>query len=360
MKRSSEPIHIAFCSDAGYIPQLAAALVSLFISNWKNELVVYIVTTGLDRAHEDGLSKIATTYGRELTFFDLNDAPLAGLAEYVQPKSAYYRLMLPDLLNQINKTIYLDCDLVVEIDLLELWGEALSTNLVLGVAERDELQPGLQAHVGTPGDRYINSGVLVMNLDLWRAESIAERCMGWLRQNPLQATMMDQDAINRVAVGRKGYIDLKWNLNPIHGPARETLPKFPERILHFAGPIKPWQEWYCLDLADIFYSYLTRADPIFFLEKQSSKKFGQYLSTANQLWERNRPKEALSNYIQATNLTLASKKQLTSIESYCLELIRRELQRNNTIDVCEHLRALLAHWHYPIKHIDIYKIPEIR
>lgn len=358
--RNPEPIHVAFCSDAGYIPQLAAALVSLFLSNWRNELVVYVVTKNLEPQFKNGLEKIAITYGRDLIFYDLNDSPLDGLAEYVQPKSAYYRLMLPDLLRPLKKTIYLDCDLVIEIDLRELWERELSTKLVLGVAERDELQPGLQAHVGTPGDPYVNSGVLVMNLEQWREESIAAKCMNWLRANPLQATMMDQDAINKTASGRKGYVDLKWNLNPIHGPARETLPKFPERILHFAGPMKPWQEWYCHDLAEIFYRYLARAGEVFFIEKQKSTKFGQHLSAANQFWERTQFKDAVGHYTAAINLALTGRKTLSSLENYCLELAQKALRTGNPIEACEHIRALLGEWGNPTSHTDIYRIPQVR
>jgi lipopolysaccharide biosynthesis glycosyltransferase len=360
MTRRSDPIQVAFCSDPGYIRQLAAALVSLFLSNWKNELVVYVVTTGLDPRFKEGLQKIATTYGRELIFLDINDESFDNLAAYVQPKSAYYRLMLPDLLKSIDKAIYLDSDLVVEIDLRELWEIPLWSELLLGVAERDELQPKLQAHVGTPGDRYINSGVLVMNLERWRAESVTDQCLAWLRENPLRATMMDQDAINKIAARRKGYIDLKWNLNPIHGPARETLPKFPERILHFAGLMKPWHEWYCHDLADIFYGYLKKAGPIFSLEKIPPTKFGQYLSTANQLWERQKIKPAAVNYIHAINLAISFRKEISGIESYCIELARVEIQHENHRKVCEHLRMLLKHWGYPDAHTDIYTIPEIR
>ena len=360
MKRSTEPIHVAFCSDAGYIPQLAAALVSLFISNWKNELVVYVVTTGLTASNRAALEKLALTFGRSLNFHDLDASPLMGLAEYVQPQSTYYRLLLPSLLPSVPRLIYLDCDLVVEIDLHELWQSAQQNNLVLGVAERDELQPGLQAHVGTPGDSYINAGVIVMDLEAWRREDVAAKCLTWLKANPTIATMMDQDAINRVCMGRKGYVALKWNLNPIHGPARVTLTQFPARILHFAGPLKPWHEWYCHDLAEIFYRYLEKSETGFSVKKIEATKLGQHLSTANQHWERGKLMQAGRHYMTIAHLMTHGKADLAPLVRHCVQVANLAMTRGEHEQACNHYRALVVHWGLPVDHMDIYKIPLIR
>ncbi len=358
--RNPEPIHVAFCSDAGYIPQLAAALVSLFLSNWRNELKLYIVTTGLTRENRLTLEQLSVTFGRNLDFFDLDDTPLTGLAEYVQPKSTYYRLLLPNLLSDVDRLIYLDCDLVVEIDLRELWETKQDNYLVLGVAERDELQPGLQAHVSTPGDPYINAGVIVMDLEAWRREGIASKCLTWLKENPTIATMMDQDAINRVCVGRKGYVPLKWNLNPIHGPARLTLPQFPQRILHFAGPLKPWHSWYCQDLSDIFFKYLRMSNTNFVVNQQQPTKLGQHLSVANQQWERQNYEVAVTHYATVLNNIISNTEIKGNILAFCFENGKRLMIGRRYDEACEIFREILKHWQLPIEHTDIYKIPFIR
>jgi len=360
MRRSSEPIHVAFCSDSGYIPQLAAALVSLFISNWKNQLSVYVVTTGLTARHRASLEKLAVTFGRSLHFHDLDASPLRGLAEYVQPQSTYYRLLLPGLLQDVSRLIYLDCDLVVEIDLLELWQTPQQDKLVLGVAERDELQPGLQAHVGTPADPYINAGVIVMDLEAWRVENVAAKCLQWLKDNPTVATMMDQDAINRVCMGRKAYVPLKWNLNPIHGPARVTLPQFPERILHFAGPLKPWHEWYCHDLAEIFYRYLERSETGLEVTKTEATKLGQHLSAANQHWEREKFTKAGRHYMTIAHLMTHGKTDVDPLVKHCVDVANQAMVRGESEAACTHYRAVVRHWGLPVEHVDIYKIPLIR
>lgn len=359
LERKGPLIDVAFCADAGYIPQLGAALVSLFRSNWLQQLRVSVVTTGLTEENRAKLEQLALTYGRSLRFYDLNVTALEGLVEYVQPKSTYYRLLLPALLTDLDKVIYLDCDLVVESALTDLWDEALGDHLVLGVAERDELQPGMQAHVETPGDPYINAGVLVMNLNAWRTESIASKCLTWLHANPTRATMMDQDAINRVCSRRKGYVPLRWNLNPIHGPATVTLPKYPERILHFAGPIKPWHAWYCHHLASIFYDYLKATPWRDALPAKEPSSPGQCVSAANQWYEAGDISKAAHYYAlcaQALTQHLGQfPPSIAAMLQMSIDLKDRQLDRL----CCEQTRSVLGLWGLPDHHGDIYRVPGI-
>ena len=358
-KRKGPSINVAFCADAGYIPQLGAALVSLFRSNWMQELQVYVVTTDLTAENRAKLEQLALTYGRVLNFFDLNVTALDGLVEYVQPKSTYYRLLLPALLQHLDRVIYLDCDLVVESPLAELWAEPMHEHLVLGVAEREALQAGMQAHVETPGDPYINAGVLVMNLAAWRREAIAARCLAWLHANPARATMMDQDAINRICTRRKGYVPLKWNLNPIHGPATVTLPQFPERILHFAGPIKPWHAWYCHHLKDIFYHYLDATPWQNALAIKEPQTPGQCASTANQWFEAGDIKRASTYYVDCAHAIKAHVTSLPESIGAILEQGKHLHDQQLYQQACDCIRSTLSLWGIPARHGDIYKIPGI-
>ena len=360
MERKPTPIEVAFCTDAGYVPQLAAALVSLFKSNWQNSLSISVVTTELSESNRHALEKLALTYGRSLQFYDLNVESLRGLAEYAQPKSTYYRLLLPDLLQHIPKLIYLDCDLVVEIDLEPLWQTELNGALVVGVAERDSLQPGLQAHVLTPGDPYINAGVLVMNLQAWRNEGVARQCLEWLQANPTIATMMDQDAINHVCRGRKAYVPDRWNLNPIHGPAREVLPNYPERVLHFAGPIKPWHAWYCQDLADIFFQYMRQTSGPFFVTIKPPSTTGQHLSVANQAYERESYKESAIHYQLVAMQLIKIYPTDTYTIIQCYNSAQIGMNAKDYVASSDNFRAVIAQWGLPTTHTDIYRIPGIR
>lgn len=78
------------------------------------------------------------------------------------PISAYARLFVQDNIKE-NKVIYLDCDTIVETELTELWDIELEDNWIAGV--QDLLPSYLIKAIGMDSnERYINSGVLVINL----------------------------------------------------------------------------------------------------------------------------------------------------------------------------------------------------
>jgi lipopolysaccharide biosynthesis glycosyltransferase/glycosyltransferase involved in cell wall biosynthesis len=361
-QRTLPSIHVAFCTDNTYAPQLAAALVSLFLSNWNEELTTYIVSNEITLEHKARYEKIALTYGRKLKFLTIDPNDFASLVHYYQPHSAYYRLALPELIQDQQKLIYLDSDIVVEANIRELWDSELKGNLVGGVAERDALQAPLQAHINVQGDPYINSGVLVIDLEQWRQQEIGKKCVDWIQKNPQTATMMDQDAINVVCHGRKRFINQKWNLNPIHGPPEITLQAYPERIIHFAGPIKPWHAWYSQLLIDKFYHYLSMTPWINDVPQVSPELPGQYISIANQTFKKEGFRESALNYQAAINILLAQQelKQAIIEEVFVAGSQILAKQAGHEREACAIFRSILNLWGFPTDAGDIYKIPYIR
>jgi len=63
--------------------------------------------------------------------------------------------------------------------------------------------------LGIADDAYVNSGIMVLNLDYWREHGVTAKCMQWLESNPEIALLPDQDAINVVLQGAKKNIDVK-------------------------------------------------------------------------------------------------------------------------------------------------------
>ena len=81
---------------------------------------------------------------------------------------AMYRLSIPKILQDIDKCIYLDSDIVVEGDIAELDGISVEGVCIAGVedgAPFGEYAERLREILDGPDlDQYINSGVLIMNL----------------------------------------------------------------------------------------------------------------------------------------------------------------------------------------------------
>lgn len=90
------------------------------------------------------------------------------------PVSAYYRILLPNLLPEVDRVLYLDYDTLVVNDLTSLWQSDLEGHFLgcirdLGVTIKNGWSNDL---LGKYGENYFNSGVLLMDLALLRKYSL--------------------------------------------------------------------------------------------------------------------------------------------------------------------------------------------
>ena len=359
MIEQSKHMHVSFCADVPYVPILCVALTSLYMHNYKRAVDVTVVLQYVDQESRDLITETSQRFNRTLEIIDLNNIDLSHLPEYSQPVSTYYRLLLPSLLKDRARTIYLDSDLVVETDLSELFYADLQGQPLGGVPDRPEIQAGLQAHVNRPGDLYINAGVLVMDLNIWREQKIADQCMQWLTENPTIATMMDQDAINYILFKKKVFFDRRFNLNPIHDPPAVTLAKIPKRVLHFAGAIKPWHSWYDFDLIEIFNFYKKLANVEDKIPFAVAQKFGQFISIGNQFFLRENFKKSAENYHNSI-MILSALRAIPDEMVSATNTATTSYNNGDYLSATVRLRQILQSIEVPVETRDIYQIPEIR
>ncbi len=157
--------------------------------------------------------------------------------------AAYFRLLIPDLLPEtVAKVVYLDLDLMVLRDIGELYALEPGKAPVLAIREDDNaiMSTYLRCcrEIGIPGDApYFNSGVLLLNLAVWRAENFSRRLIEFLNLHRDKVAWHDQDAMNALFVGRWVELPLTWNTPDVAWNKSDVSGA---SILHFKGPIKPW------------------------------------------------------------------------------------------------------------------------
>lgn len=157
--------------------------------------------------------------------------------------AASYRLFAPSILEDLDKVIYLDCDLIVLDDIKKLWD--YNVKCIAGVQD-----PLYNYHAKRNGLKhlYINSGVMVMNLKYLRKINYLERIAE--TQNGLyDVSLLDQDIINIAFGNLIEHLPLKWNVySKIY--AETTYDMIEARknpsIIHWCGNKKPWNAdvWY--------------------------------------------------------------------------------------------------------------------
>ena len=247
---------IVSASDDNFVPGLLNLLYSTLFHNKDAEF--YIIDAGLSQASIDLIAAFSSRNGIRSQILLADKSQLDRLPENPVWSSAMYaRILIPQLLPQHDRAIYIDADATVVSDLSELWSMPLDGNLLAGVLDGSVHQKELD-HVNIGNDEYINSGVLVLDLALWREEKTAEQVVHYLLKNT-NLIFPDQSAINATVKGRVKFLDRRWNF--FSWDYRE-IPAILPNIIHYTGNNKPWKKRRA-PLAAIYEAYRKLSGSVF-------------------------------------------------------------------------------------------------
>jgi lipopolysaccharide biosynthesis glycosyltransferase len=201
--------------------------------------------------HDDTLSpdnramfiETAETFGQKIEFHDVSpDMGKFGDMALQKARGSLsvgmlFRLLIPDLV-AADKVIYLDSDVVVNMDIKQLWDIQLEDFSIAGVADDNfgKFSPVKLAMrlLGCDPHKYVNSGVLVMNLPRIREKyNLPAESGEWFKKQGYCSSMLDQDFINSRFRGDIANIDRKFNSGRRNGDISDT-------IIHATGGSKPW------------------------------------------------------------------------------------------------------------------------
>lgn len=237
-------MHISVClaSDRNYLQPLSSTIASI-LSNKReeDELCFYILENTFTDSDRQVLEKLKSITDFEIHYVNVKSKVL----EYVPltdkdhiSVEAYFRLFIPELIPNEDKIIYLDCDIIVESSLAELYTMEPGDAYILGVRDLDARRN--MKRLGTK--RYINSGVLLMDSKRMRKDGIISRFVDCIANQRHRLEMHDQDVI-AIVLGGGGirYISPTWNGQIARLPQKEAFSRLHDaRILHYVGHKKPW------------------------------------------------------------------------------------------------------------------------
>ncbi|MDR1467212.1 MAG: glycosyltransferase family 8 protein [Oscillospiraceae bacterium] len=220
----SDGVVVVITIDDGYCYQAIVALTSLLIN--ANENTFYKINVFVPKHFTDEskkkILKLQEIYGKKcaIEFISMENCFTNSYVSAHFTNAVYYRLRCPSVLSQRKRCIYLDTDILVCRDLTELFNVDLKGNLLGGVAdsargyrnetERIERESYKNAFNLKDLNGYINSGVLVWDLEACRESKIEEKFKSFLEKykNPSQH---DQTAINATCEGRILSLPFRFN-----------------------------------------------------------------------------------------------------------------------------------------------------
>ena len=192
----------------------------------------------------------------------------------------YYRLIIPEIMPDYHKILYLDCDMVADRDVAELYDLDLNGCMIgavkdidvagqINLRQNDWDRYAVEELKLSSGFDYFQAGVLILDLDQLRKTATSEELIALASSRSWRCH--DQDVLNIVCKGRVYYIPQKWNtLMDWQEPGRSRMQilKMAPRglyeeyatarkepyMIHFAGYQKPWDVVDC-DFAEYFWMY---------------------------------------------------------------------------------------------------------
>ena len=244
--KNKNVIPVFFAVDDGYIPFLAVTLQSIVEhSTEENYYVIKILCTNISEENKEKINKY-TKDNISIEFVDLNY-----YIEKIKNKlytrdyfsmTTYFRLFISNLYPQYNKAIYLDSDIVLLTDVVELYKEDIGDNLVGAVRDdiiqqNEVFQEYVEKVVGVSSYKnYFNAGMLIMNLDELRKNKFQEKFL-YLLENVKYSVVQDQDYLNRICKGRVKLLDASWNVMP---NATKDVNEDNIKLIHYNYQYKPW------------------------------------------------------------------------------------------------------------------------
>ena len=244
-------IHIALSFDDNFWAPAYALMRSICLSSRRQaDLCFHLLHLPLGPQHRDDLRKIEAEFAGRLFWYNLETLPaftgFVGIlpASAQWPKVVYARLLLAELLPpQVERVIYLDCDMLVRRPIEDLFARPLDGQPLGAVSEA--LAPFIMGGrdmrdfrgIFSPGDRYFNSGMLVVALDQWRELDMRRAVTARVEGAGLSMLRyFDQDLLNLIFRDRWTEIDWRWNTIDA-AKAHEALNP---AILHYTSERKPW------------------------------------------------------------------------------------------------------------------------
>lgn len=249
-------IHVACNIDSNYVRHCAVTLVSLFENNRDEEFSVHIIARELSGADQKILTNLTECYHNRIFFYEPKIELLEGFTIRKFSKrismATYYRCILSELLPaDIDRLLYLDCDIVVLGKIRPFWDTPLANAGVAVVDDIGSSDARRYEILKYPMEYgYFNAGVLLIDLDYWRKHNIAHACIDYFHKYPERIIYNDQDLLNCILYRNKVSVDLCWNVQDAfyRTPKRmdeEWKKKYAEClkhpvILHFTNR-KPWE-----------------------------------------------------------------------------------------------------------------------
>lgn len=309
--------NIVCIADEAYAQHTAVMLTSLFYQNPHKIFRIFLMTNSMTMETKEKLKHVVKCHGElHILEDDYTHSEITMLKSETSTKSwnpiMYLKLLiLQKIPNYVDRFLFLDVDIIINHDIDELYNTNLN-GFTLAACDDYKYQQSHKDRLGLRDiEKYINSGVMVVDLNAWREKEKLYPMINFLKDYK-EKLNNDQDGF---AVYFRGEIKLlpnKWNVTNFYFEKEpRILNKYLSEvnevrshpfILHFCEPIKPW-------FADCKHPYRYLYKKFLMQTPWSNYRFPYFISPMSVKFWKNELKYWLNKYgIRQDSMALVSLK----------------------------------------------------
>ncbi len=274
-----DKINIVLATDKNYAQHAAVTITSILCNTTQqSNIQFYIIDDNIDDDNKTKLQDTVKQFNSNIIFVKIPENSLNQV--FVSggiTRAAYFRLAIPNILPKtVNKVIYLDCDLIVLDDIVNLWNLDMCQKPVaatedFGILSSTSKCREKEINLNWKKEySYFNSGVLLIDVMLWRKNNYASQLIELVQTHKFRHH--DQDALNYLFMNNWTSLPLCWNVIPpvfnmnlsiiknkiMRQNALKALNNI--SIIHYAGGYKPWEYKIYKGFNEGYYEYLGKTE----------------------------------------------------------------------------------------------------
>lgn len=262
-------IKVVYITDEGYAMPTCVSISSLISNlNDSDEVKIYVICGMVSELAKERFVLLRSSRVHIELVEVLNEEYIKLAKTNIREDYTYvtgtalFKFRLPEILQQEDKVIYLDSDILVQKSLRTLYDYRVEDCYVAAVNDMLDTDtngyPVLAKRIDLDCEDYFNSGVMLLNLKKMRMDGVSEKLLEY-RKNGINY-FMDQDALNAILGCKRVKLPYIYNFmstvtdfyevdeisDKFFAQPRESIERCIDAavILHLTGARKPWK--YCM------------------------------------------------------------------------------------------------------------------
>jgi lipopolysaccharide biosynthesis glycosyltransferase len=217
---NNDTLYVIYSSDDNYAQHMGVSIYSLLNCNKDfKKIHIFIIENKISVDNKEKITFLIKSFlNADITWIDFSkwSHKLQLNMSWKIALSSYARLFVASMIpSDIERVIYLDCDMIICDSLKDLWIWTLNGQVIGAV------QDAVSGHVKESVEiestsKYFNAGMLLIDLKKWREDEIETKCLRFIEAHKGRVIHHDQGVLNGVLSKKVCILPLKYNIMTIH------------------------------------------------------------------------------------------------------------------------------------------------